>query len=244
MRDAQNVDVLSSGSDSSPEEGTPATEPGLTGGDDAPDVAQSENDGSDEPGLADGADVGSRRPTGGRIAPLWISLVIAAAIAAIDQVSKRWMLANLRPGGCDQPDACIEVFGGLRFNLVFNTGASFSAGGDFGPYLGVLAVIMTLVLVYLSTKQTSRILVGLYGSVAGGAIGNLIDRVYRADDGLLSGAVVDFIDLGWWPVFNVADSAIVIGVIGIIGMSLFRPEAQTEGTERHLAEDDATDQRR
>ena len=49
------------------------------------------------------------------------------------------------------------------------------------------------------------------GLVIGGAIGNVLDRLFRAGDGFLGGAVVDFIDLQWWPVFNVADMAITVG---------------------------------
>jgi signal peptidase II len=49
--------------------------------------------------------------------------------------------------------------------------------------------------------------------VLGGAIGNLLDRAFRPGDGFLGGGVVDFIDLQWWPVFNLADSAIVVGAI-------------------------------
>ena len=99
---------------------------------------------------------------------------------------------------------------------MFNDGAAFSRGGGFGPLLGVLALVMAAVLLALSTRRTDRFGIVLFGAVAGGALGNLIDRIYRAEDGPLSGSVVDFIDLQWWPVFNVADSAIVVGVIGII----------------------------
>jgi signal peptidase II len=54
------------------------------------------------------------------------------------------------------------------------------------------------------------------GLVLGGAVGNLIDRVARADAGFLSGPVIDFVDLQWWPVFNVADSAVVVGAIMLV----------------------------
>jgi signal peptidase II len=64
------------------------------------------------------------------------------------------------------------------------------------------------------------------GMVLGGALGNLADRIFRADDGLLSGAVVDFIDLQWWPVFNLADSAIVIGAILLFVASVIEPRAR------------------
>ena len=56
------------------------------------------------------------------------------------------------------------------------------------------------------------------GLVIGGAIGNMLDRLFRDGDGFLGGAVVDFIDLQWWPVFNVADMAITVGgVILVVG---------------------------
>ena len=54
------------------------------------------------------------------------------------------------------------------------------------------------------------------GAIIGGAIGNLADRVFREGGGFFGGAVVDFIDLQWWPVFNVADSAIVVGGILVV----------------------------
>jgi len=54
------------------------------------------------------------------------------------------------------------------------------------------------------------------GAVVGGAVGNLVDRLFRADDGLLSGAVVDMVDLQWWPVFNLADAVIVVGGVVVV----------------------------
>jgi signal peptidase II len=56
------------------------------------------------------------------------------------------------------------------------------------------------------------------GIILGGALGNMVDRAFRAGDGFLSGQVVDFVDLGWWPVFNLADAALWIG-IGLLVLS-------------------------
>lgn len=147
---------------------------------------------------------------------LRLALPTAAAVVAVDQLTKTWAVNALAPGPCSQPDACIDLIAGIRFNLVYNTGAAFTRGSGYGPLIGVLAFIMTGVLLYLSTKRTDRFGIVLFGALAGGAVGNLLDRIFRADDGFLSGAVIDFIDVGWWPVFNVADSAIVLGVLGII----------------------------
>ena len=160
---------------------------------------------------------------------------VALVVIALDQLTKRWALDNLLPGPCSQPDACIDLVFGARFHLVFNNGAAFSRGTGAGPLLGVLAFIMAGVLLYLATKRPDRLGVALFGLVAGGAVGNLLDRFFRADDGFLSGAVVDFVDLGWWPVFNVADSAIVVGVVAIIAHAFLVGEGVAEGPESENA---------
>jgi len=61
------------------------------------------------------------------------------------------------------------------------------------------------------------------GLVLGGAVGNLVDRALRGGSGFLGGAVVDFIDLRWWPIFNVADSCVVVGAVLLVFVTLFRP---------------------
>jgi len=148
-------------------------------------------------------------------------------------LTKAWALDALAPGPCSEPDACIDLVAGVRFNLVFNTGAAFTRGSGYGPLIGVLALVMTGVLIFLSTRRQDRFGIVLFGALAGGAVGNLLDRIFRADDGPLSGAVIDFIDVGWWPVFNVADMAIVIGVVAIIAHAFVVGEPEDLG----LAED-------
>ena len=152
---------------------------------------------------------------------LRLAIPIAVAVAVVDQLTKRWALDTLEPGSCAAPDACIDLFAGVRFHLVFNTGAAFTSGSGYGPVLAVLAMVMAVLLLFLATKRTDRLGIVLFGLIVGGAVGNLIDRVFRAEDGLFSGAVVDFIDLGWWPVFNIADSAIVVGVVAFVLLAFF-----------------------
>jgi signal peptidase II len=78
-------------------------------------------------------------------------------------------------------------------------------------------VVIVALLVSLRRNGSMLSAVGI-GLVIGGAIGNVLDRLLRAGDGFLGGAVVDFIDLQWWPVFNVADMAITVGgVILVVG---------------------------
>ena len=107
-------------------------------------------------------------------------------------------------------DRDIDVFWTLRFHLSYNTGMAFSRGQDWGPLIGVVALVIVVVLL-LSVKRTaSRLSEVTVGLIIGGAIGNIIDRLVR-DPGWLRGGVVDFIDFQWFPIFNVADMAITIG---------------------------------
>jgi signal peptidase II len=166
---------------------------------------------------AQDVDVLSRRPGG--LGGLRWAAPVALALVVVDQLTKRWALDRLSSGPCLEPDDCIDLIAGARLRLVFNTGAAFASGTDWGPILAVLAAVITVVLLVLAWLRPDRLGACLLGVVAGGAIGNLIDRVTRADDGPLTGAVIDFIDLGWWPVFNVADAAIVCGVTALIWLA-------------------------
>ncbi len=137
------------------------------------------------------------------------------AVLGLDQFTKRWAVSALADGPTQ------EVLG-VRFNLFFNPGASFSmfADGSAGPVLGVLALIISAVLLRAGYKAQDRWSPMIYGVIAGGALGNFADRLLRAEDGFLSGHVVDFIDLGWWPVFNIADSALIGGVAALFLVTL------------------------
>lgn len=143
--------------------------------------------------------------------------IVAAVVVAVDQATKHWALNNLQDGP-------IDVVGSLRLNLRFNPGAAFSlgSGGRFGPWIALLAIV---VVVALALGYPSRFTMGALaaGLITGGAVGNLVDRAFRGEEGFLHGAVVDFIDLQWWPVFNVADSAICVGAVALVLVSLRAP---------------------
>jgi signal peptidase II len=115
---------------------------------------------------------------------------------------------------------------------VRNAGAAFSTGRGLGPLLGVLAVIVVVVLVrYGRMVGTGPTAVGL-GLVLGGAVGNLIDRAFRdGSGGFLGGHVVDFVDLQWWPVWNIADAAIVCGAILLAFTFARMPDEPTPTTD-------------
>ncbi len=176
------------------------------------------------------ADVLDATPGSRWISRLPIAVAVAAAVVVIDQATKWLALQNLEAGSCSQPDACIDLVAGVRLHLVYNNGAAFSSGADYGPIFGVLAFFMSFLLLYLASTQPRRRSLVPFAAIAGGAIGNLLDRAFRADDGFLTGAVIDFVDVGWWPVFNFADSAIVVGVAAVILFTALYPE-QTDHDE-------------
>ncbi|MCX2727693.1 signal peptidase II [Thermomicrobium sp. 4228-Ro] len=136
----------------------------------------------------------------------WEALAsVAVGTVLCDQFTKALVLAYLGPNG--SIDAVVLIPGLLRLFYVENTGAAFGLFQGRNPILAVLALGVVLVLVvtfrYLTSTSLGAVALGLQ---LGGAIGNLIDRFRH-------GFVVDFIDLSFWPTFNVADSAITIGVL-------------------------------
>jgi signal peptidase II len=87
---------------------------------------------------------------------------------------------------------------------------AFSKAQGIGPLIGIVAMLVVLWLAWTSRKLTGRITAIAAGLIAGGALGNLADRLFRGGH-LLRGSVIDFIDFQWFPIFNIADSAIDIG---------------------------------
>lgn len=142
------------------------------------------------------------------------ALAVAALVVVADQLSKHWAV-NALDGG-----RIIDVVGSLRFNLSFNDGIAFSQGGGLGPLVPILAIGVVAALLIAVGRSTSRWFTVAVGLVIGGALGNVVDRLFR-NRAWLRGAVVDFIDLQWWPVFNVADMAIVVGA-GILLVATLR----------------------
>ncbi len=164
---------------------------------------------------APAAESGSRRG--------WFVALVAAVVVAIDQLTKQWALERLSDG------RIVEVVGSLRFALTFNTGMAFSRGdgAGLGPFIAVLALGVVAWLLW-SGHSASALGALASGLVAGGALGNLVDRTLRsgphgAEVGFMGGAVVDFIDVQWWPVFNVADSGVVVGAVLLVVSSFREP---------------------
>jgi len=147
----------------------------------------------------------------------WVVAALAV-IVALDQLTKAWAVSALADG----PKHVIGDF--LVFDLSRNSGSAFSRFQGYTPVLAVLAIVIALFVARAVRQATDRwMLVGLV-LVLGGALGNLGDRLARAP-GFLRGHVVDFVAVGWWPVFNVADSCVTIGAVLLILRTLFAPAA-------------------
>ncbi len=143
-------------------------------------------------------------------------LGVAAVVIAIDQITKHLVVSELSDGS-----VVTLIDGVLTFRLVHNPGGAFGIGQDF-PGLFLAASLITLVIVlFLARKIEEQSWALPLGLVLGGGIGNLVDRIIR-DTG---GRVIDFIDFQVWPLFNVADSAIVVGVIVLFIIS-FRARSE------------------
>ena len=136
--------------------------------------------------------------------------LVALVVVALDQVSKFFIRANMIPG------QSIPEEGFFRITYVTNVGGAFGILSNQAFLITLTAIVgIAAILIYARYPLFNRMLVRVaLGLLLGGAVGNLIDRIRF-------GEVVDFIDVGAWPVFNLADSAIVVGVIIIIFYLLF-----------------------
>ncbi len=143
-----------------------------------------------------------------------------AAIVVIDQLTKIWAVAALSNG----PKRIIGDT--VQLSLTRNGGSAFSRFQGITPVLAVAAIMVSIVLARALHRATDRLLVTALALVLGGALGNLVDRIARSP-GFLRGHVVDFVSVGWWPVFNVADSCVTIGAVLLVVRSLRAPAGPT-----------------
>lgn len=151
---------------------------------------------------------------------LTVFLAVAVLVIALDVVSKVLVVANLRPGEHDR-----LLGGAVYLDIARNSGAAFSLGTGFTVILSVIAIAVVVVIARTASRLHSRGWAVALALILGGAVGNLIDRIFRAP-GVFRGHVVDWIslfgpDAAHWPIFNLADSAIVCGAILSAVLSLF-----------------------
>ena len=159
-----------------------------------------------------------------RVRTSWIGIGAAVAILVLDILTKGWAVSALSDG------RDIHIFWTLHFALTHNEGMAFSTGTNIGPFIGMLAIVVIAILVATMRKQSNTMSLVATGCIVGGATGNVLDRVFRGT-GFMNGAVVDFIDLRWWPVFNVADIGIVCGAIAVAYSMIVSHPEEIEGTQ-------------
>ena len=146
--------------------------------------------------------------------------VVMGLVAGIDQVSKAVVSAQLPRG--DR----LALAPGLDLTNVGNTGVAFGVLSGGGPWLVALTFVALALLVAYFVRHATRRLAWLpVGAVMGGALGNLVDRARE-------GAVIDFIDPVAWPAFNIADTAIVLGVLGLVVLVESSPRVRARPVER------------
>jgi signal peptidase II len=166
-----------------------------------------------------GPDVAPRAGSARRTATVFA--LVATVWVALDQATKLLAVRVFDDNPVD--------LGWIRLVDVRNENAAFGIPGFPGLFLIVTVVVLTLVI--RSLPRTDSVAVAaVYGLIVGGALGNAVDRVFRAP-GFPAGAVVDFLDLGWWPVFNVADIGITCGA-ALLVVLLWRAERREPAGER------------
>ncbi|MGW1346644.1 signal peptidase II [Kribbella sp. NPDC002412] len=162
-----------------------------------PEPADDESAGS--PSSPEPAGAGPKKPS-------WKLMALFGAVGllvlVLDQLTKALALEHLTPG---EP---VDVIGGfLKFNLIRNSGAAFSLGAGYTPYISAIQIIVALGVVYLSRRLGSVGWAVAFGFLFGGALGNIIDRIFR-EPSPFHGHVIDFLQTPHWAIFNVADMAV------------------------------------
>jgi signal peptidase II len=146
--------------------------------------------------------------------------LVLVVVAALDQATKAVALASLAPG--DRA----SVFFAIDLSITRNRGIAFGALAGAGDtvIVALVAASLAVLVAYFAARATRPLLWLPVGVVLGGAAGNLIDRAR-------SGAVTDFIDPTFWPAFNLADVAIVVGVLGLLYVAEGGDEERAESED-------------
>ncbi|MGO1976839.1 MAG: signal peptidase II [Brachybacterium tyrofermentans] len=175
-----------------------------------------------------------RRPSRGVV--LGGITAVGVLLAVVDQLTKNWAVSNL-------PELDPQPFLGeiLHLTLLYNSGAAWGMGSEITPVVTGLQIAIVIGVIVFAVRSVRSLWYTLaLGLILGGALGNIHDRLLRPP-GPFHGAVVDFLELPHWPVFNVADMAVVGGAIlvvllGVIGL----PADPAEAEERARAEAEDT----
>ena len=151
---------------------------------------------------------------------LWKRLyTIAWAVWLVDFATKVWAINNL---SASNPTKIIGDF--LQLTLIRNSGAAFSLAQGATIIFTLFAIFVVAAIAYFAPRITSRGWSVVLGLALGGVLGNLTDRIFRSP-GYFTGHVIDWIELTHWPVFNLADTAIVVaaGIAVILSIRNISP---------------------
>ena len=148
--------------------------------------------------LSEGSGVSARKPWVRHLA----GLVLAALWVAADQATKTWA-ENALAG---HPRF---LFGHFGFELIRNSGIAFGIASGAPGIITVFGLVISAVLAVILFRTRRPITTIAAALVLGGALGNVVDRIFRHN----GGAVIDFLHSGFWPTFNLADAGVVIGLV-------------------------------
>jgi signal peptidase II len=161
------------------------------------------------------------------VSKLPVTLGVAATVVVLDQVTKALAVAFL------EGEPSIPLIGELlQLTFVRNPGAAFGLAGSYTVIISIIAVVVSVFIVRTARTLTSTWWAVVMGGILGGALGNWLDRMLRSP-GPLRGHVVDFLELPNWPVFNVADmalvgSAVLAVLLSIRGVELSEPPPSSD----------------
>jgi signal peptidase II len=141
---------------------------------------------------------------------------VAAIVVILDQITKSLALSRLADGPVDL------IAGALTLRLTYNSGGAFGLMQGMPVFFLVATIIVVIVILAWTHRIERTSWVIPLGMVLGGGLGNLVDRLVRDTPG-----VIDFIDLHVWPVFNLADSSIVVGVVALLLLNMRSDSAKT-----------------
>ncbi|MBA3234256.1 MAG: signal peptidase II [Propionibacteriales bacterium] len=166
-------------------------------------------------------------PSGQERSRLALLAVVACVVLLVDAVSKHLAVVEL-----SERSPVELVDGVLTLRLVRNSGAAFGFASGLTVVFTAVAVFVVVVILRAARRLHSTAWAAALGLVLGGALGNLLDRIFR-EPGVFRGRVVDFLELPHWPVVNLADSAIVAGGALLVVLSLrgVRHDGQHAGGE-------------
>ena len=157
---------------------------------------------------------------------LRLLLTVAAVVLVLDIITKVLAVRLLTPG---QP---VPIIGDtVTWTLVRNSGAAFSMATGYTWILTLIATGVVVGIFWMGRRLVSPWWAIGLGMILGGATGNLVDRFFRSP-GPLQGHVVDFLSIGWWPVFNVADPSVVGGAILLVTLSAMGYDFDTVGRRK------------